>query len=157
MKLKSIVSVFLILCTLSVNSCIQRMSHENDDCGTLVRSTCSDNLTTKWNKMSVGHTLKHWIKSLAKITMKHGYNKEHIFLNKKMKQFRIKDNTRSGIHYIANFDCETQRSIGPTWMKPSIYSTDPLNDGFLYGIEDENGEMTGDLIRFSSNQKAYYW
>ena len=155
MKWKSIVFVFLILCILFVNSCILRMSHENDICGTLVRSTCSDNVTTKWNKISVGHTLKHWIKSLAKITSKHGYNKEHIFLSKKMNQFRLKDNTGYGVHYIANFDCKTQRSIGPTWLKPSIYSADPLNDGFLYGIEDENGEMTGDLICFSNFEKAY--
>ena len=146
MRLKSVTFVVLIVFVLFVQPCILRESQKHDDCGTLIRSTCSDNLTTKWNKKFVGPTLKHWIKSVTKISSNNGYTKEQIYLNKKIKRFTLKDGDGFGVHYIANLNCQTQKSVGPTWMKPSTYSTDPLHDGFLYGIENENGEMTGDLL-----------
>ena len=150
MRRKSVVFVFLMVFVTFVQSCVLRKSQHHNDCGALIRSTCSDNLSTKWNKKSVGPTLKHWIKSVTKISSKHGYNKEHIYLNKKIKQFKVKDNDGFGVQYISNLDCQSQKTVGPTWMKPSTYSNDPLHDGFLYGMENENGEITGNLIWLKS-------
>ena len=72
-------------------------------------------------------------------------DKEHIFLRKIAKEFEPKDNTGSRVQYITNVDCQTKMRVGPTWMKPSTYSQNLLHDGFLYGMENENGEMTGYL------------
>ena len=134
--------VFSILC-LSLT--ISTFSEGNPNCGALVRSTCSDKITAKWNSKSVGQSLKKWIESLSKITSMTESDKEHIFLRKIAKEFEPKDNTESRIQYITNVDCQTKKRIGPTWMKPSTYSQNLLHDGFLYGMETENGEMTGYL------------
>ena len=127
-------------------STILRHSEVQCNCGALTSSTCFDSVTTKWNKKSIGQSLKNWIESLNKIeSLTDGY-KDHIFMPKNIKEFSLKQKVGSGILYIGNLDCSTKKSIGPTWMKPSTYSNDPLHDGFLYGLEDENGEMTGCLI-----------
>ena len=82
---------------------------------------------------------------ITKITSMKESDKEHIFLRKIAIQFEPKDNTGSRVQYITNVDCQTKKRVGPTWMKPSTYSQNLLHDGFLYGMENENGEMTGYL------------
>ena len=134
-------------------------STAQSNCGTLVRSTCSDSITTEWNKKLIGQSLKGWMSSLTKITSILEREKEHIFIRKNIKVFELKANPRFeesgsmlsgfGVHYISNVECSTKKSTGPIWRKPSIYSANLLHDGFLYGIEDDNGEMTGCLMSFN--------
>ena len=132
-----------VLSVLFLSLSISTFSEGLANCGALVRSTCSDKTTTKWNSKSVGQSLKKWIESVSKITSMTESDKEHIFLRKIAKEFELKDNTGSRVQYITNVDCKTKKSVGPTWMKPSTYSQNLLHDGFLYGMENENGEMTG--------------
>ena len=71
-----------------------------------------------------------------------------IFLRKKMIDFEIinkfgKPVGIQGIQYISNTDCISKKNIGPTWRKTSIASGTIFHDGFLYGRENESGEMTG--------------
>ena len=56
--------VFSIFC-LSLT--ISTFSEGHENCGTLVRSICSDKTTTKWNSKSVGGSLRKWIESVSKI------------------------------------------------------------------------------------------
>ena len=73
-----------------------------------------------------------------------------IFLRKKMIDFEIMSRRTYGkpvgiqaIQYISNIDCTSKKIIGPTWRKTSIASGTIFHDGFLYGRENESGEMTG--------------
>ena len=136
--LKFILFVFLVSTILS-------HSEVQCNCGALTSSTCFDSVTTKWNNKSIGQSLINWIESLNKIESLTGGYKDHIFLTKNIKEFSLKNKVGSGIQYIANIDCSTEKSIGPAWMKPSTYSNDPIHDGFLYGLEDQKGELTGCL------------
>ena len=127
------------------NFTLLRLYEAHENCGSLVRSTCSPEVTTKWNKQSIGPSLKKWVESLTKITSMTEQDKDYIYLRKKFKEFERKNNAKSIIQYISNVDCETKKSIGPTWIKPGVFSDKLFDDGFLYGMEDEKGEMTGNL------------
>ena len=141
-KLNLIVNVFacLILNLKSISEC-----HLN--CGTLSQSTCRDDVTTKWNEDMVSSSLKKWMSSLAKIRSMPERNKKLFFLRKKVLDFEVKNkwgkSVGDGVQYIANIDCVTKKISGPTWRKTSISSSTIFHDGFLYGHENENGEMTG--------------
>ena len=120
------------------------------NCGTLARSTCSDDVSTKWNKNSVGETLAKWIANIKRISTMPEKEKEHYFLRKTILNFKTK-NTRgkvlgNGVQFIANRDCSRKRHIGPTWRKTSTFSGTQFNDGFLYGVEDDNGDLTGGYV-----------
>ena len=117
------------------------------DCGTLARSTCTDDFTTKWNKDSIGETLAKWITNIRKIRSVSDEEKKHYFLTKTVLEFKKKSIhgkiLGDGVQFISNTDCLKKKNIGPTWRKTSIFSGTQFNDGFLYGIEDDNGELTG--------------
>ena len=113
---------------------------QNLNFGSFIKTTCPDNVTTKWNKISIGTTLKTWIDSINEITPVIG--KEHYFRKKAVSMFEDKWK-KDGITYIANMDCTRNQTFGPTWRKPSTFSSTQFQDGFLYGIEDINGELTG--------------
>ena len=136
--------VCLVLNLKSISEC-----HLN--CGTLSRSTCRDDVTTKWNQDKVGSSLKKWISSLAKIRSMPERDKKLFFLRKKVLDFEIKNKwgkgVADGVKYIANIDCTTKRIVGPTWKKTSISSSTLFQDGFLYGYENGNGEMTGSITK----------
>jgi hypothetical protein len=117
-------------------------------CDTWSRSTCTDAITTKWNKNFVGETLKQWISSIRKIRSISEKEKESIFLSKTVLEFATKNKTDGnitggGAYYISNSDCSKQRNIGPKWRKASIFSNKQFDDGFLYSNEDDNGVFTG--------------
>ena len=122
-------------------------SESYPNCGTLTRSTCTDSITTKWYKESVGEHLKNWIKSISKIRSIPEREKENFFLRKTVLLFEMKNKRlgvmAEGVQYIANRDCSKKKHIGPTWRKTSIFSNAQFDDGFLYGIEDSNGDLTG--------------
>ena len=143
-KIKFSNIIFAFLCLIS--QMIISKCHLN--CGTLARSTCSDAETTKWNSQMIGNSLKKWMSSLMKIRSMPKKDQEKFFLRKKMIDFEImnkfgKPAGIQGIQYIANTDCISKKNIGPTWRKASIASGTIFHDGFLYGRENESGEMTG--------------
>ena len=122
------------------------------NCETWSRSTCTDDITTKWNKIFVGETLKEWITSIEKIKSIPETEKENIFLGKTILEFKTEnthklDHTtnviRGGVYYISNSDCSKQRNIGPKWRKASLFSNKQFDDGFLYSNEDDNAAFTG--------------
>ena len=109
------------------------------------RSTCTDDITTKWNKKHVGENLKQWITSIRKIRLIP--ETESISLSKTILEFETKNQTGNitggGVYYISNSDCSKQRNIGPKWRKASMFSNNQFDDGFLYSNEDDNGKFTG--------------
>ena len=117
------------------------------NCGTLTRSTCTDDVTTKWNKFMVGSSLKKWMSSLTKIQSMPAKDVKLFFLRKRVAEFDIKNKfgkaVGQGVQYISNTDCSTKRNVGPSWRKTSISSGTIFHDGFLYGRQDEKGEFTG--------------
>ena len=132
----------LILNLVNYSEC-----HPN--CGTLARSSCTDDITTKWNKDSVGENLRKWINSIEKIISMPERDTKHFFLRKTVIMYEMRDRSTKGkvignmFSLISNRNCSTNKHIGPTWRKPSTFSKNLFNDGFLYGIEDDNGELTG--------------
>ena len=111
-------------------------------CGILVKSHCSDDETTDWNRNSVGQHIKNWIQSIDGIDSLTKQEASKFFLPKSL--FTFKDNKNNEyIRYIGNTDCIRNKTTGPVWKKPSIFSSKQFQDGFLYGKEDEAGEMTG--------------
>ena len=50
------------------------------------------------------------------------------------------------IRYIANFECNTNHSIGPVWQTAGMISRHQFRDGFLYGIENHEEKMTGKIF-----------
>ena len=137
-KMLQRLSLVLIIVKLFLTSLNYCNCKESLNCGSFVRSTCTDDVTTEWNKHSIGKNLKSWITSISKITP----TNPHFFLPKALFNFQDK-RKKEIIKFIANKDCLADRTYGPTWRKPSIFSSTQFHDGFLYGIEDENGELTG--------------
>ena len=138
MMRKRIVSIY-------VSVLISQYSLVQSNCGSQISSTCSDNVTTKWNSKFVSDSLKKWIRSLTNITSILKPNENHTQNHTTAIKFIMSKNGNAGIgiEYIANLDGSTKQSIGPTWMKPTNYSSNLFEDGFLYGQENELREITG--------------
>ena len=85
--------------------------------------------------------------SLAKAKSISAREKPHRFLRKTVLEFDKKASSGKkvgvGVQYVANLDCIEKKHVGPTWRKASTFSNTIFHDGFLYGIESENGELTG--------------
>ena len=64
------------------------------------------------------------------------FDEKHIITNKKI---------GTGAQFIGNIDCSSLKHVGPTWRKPSMFSMMQFHDGFLYGTEDINGELSGNF------------
>ena len=123
----------LILTSLIYCNCAQSLN-----CGSFVRSTCTDDVTTEWNKHSIGKNLRTWITSISEITP----TNPQFYLPKTLFNFQDVKKVEM-VKFIANKDCLTDKTYGPTWRKTSTFSSTQFHDGFLYGIEDETGELTG--------------
>ena len=145
MKMKNAWWIFLAFIYMILS--IKSFSECQLNCGTLVRSTCTDDVTAKWNKIMVGKSLKRWMSSLTKIRSMPAQDVKLFFLRKKATDFDIKNKfgkpVGQGVQYISNRNCSTKKNVGPTWRKTSISSGTIFHDGFLYGREDEKGEFTG--------------
>ena len=136
------VAVFLI--HTSVNNSKYK---PNLKCGVLIKSSCADDKTTDWNKKSIGHSLKSWIQSIRKVDTLTKQESYKSFLPKFLATF--KDHQKfEHVQSIANINCDRNTATGPIWKKPSIFSYKQFYDGFLYGVENEAGEMTGKSISF---------
>ena len=124
--------VVITLFVVIVNGVIE------NNCGVLVRSLCEDNVTSKWNTKNVGNSLKSWFDS-----MKPG-SKSSCLLNKRL----VMERKSRSIRYIANLDCIKNHSIGIVWKTAGTISRKQFNDGFLYGHENEDGKMSGNMMTF---------
>ena len=120
------------------------------NCGTLVKSTCADSMTSEWNSHDIRQTLKDWVKSITRLQSMPEKDTELYFLRKMLVTFEEKDYYGNGrfngndiVGYISNIKCEEEKHYGPSWRKPSNFSGTQFFDGFLYGYEDQNGELTG--------------
>jgi hypothetical protein len=132
---QSLVSIVVNLVITSLNYC---NCEQSLNCGSFVRSTCTDDVTTEWSKHSIGKNLKTWITSISNITP----TNPQFYIPKTLYNFQD-DRKKEMVKFIANTDCLKGRPYGPTWRKPSTISSTQFHDGFLYGIEDEMGELTG--------------
>ena len=111
-------------------------------CGVLVKSSCLDDETSEWNRNSVGQHLKTWIQSITKvdtITKQEGYK---FFRPKFLMTFKGYGKDEY-IKMIGKRDCPGDKTSEAVWKKPSTFSSKQFHDGFLYGVENEAGEMTG--------------
>lgn len=125
-----LISIFLTYCKCE----------DSLNCGAIVKSTCKDDITTKWNRNDVSKGLKTWMNGIVMLTsMKEGEQK-HFNLRKTVKQ------ESNIVRYIGNVNCTLKTSFGPTWRTAGEISKDQFHDGFLYGVEDENGTLTGLLL-----------
>ena len=52
------------------------------------------------------------------------------------------------IRGISNLDCVAKKTIGVSWQSAGTSSKDQFHDGFLYGVEDDNGTFTGIICMY---------
>ena len=114
----------------------------NLSCGVLVKSTCADDETSDWNRNSVGQNLKSWIQSITEVDMMSKQENYKFFRPKSLMTF--KDYAKNEcIKMIGKRDCPGDKTTEAVWKKPSTFSSKQFHDGFVYGVENEAGEMTG--------------
>ena len=136
-------SVIILLNSVNLSSC-------GLNCGSLVKSTCDDSMTTEWNSHGIEQNLKNWVTSITKIRSMPEKDTKLFFLRKMLVTFDEKDHYGNGkcnsndiVDYISNIKCDEEKRYGPVWRKTSNFSGTQFFDGFLYGYEDRNGELTG--------------
>ena len=149
---------FLALVTILFNSV--NLSSCGVNCGTIAKSTCDDSMTTEWNSHDIGQTLKNWVESIKKIRSMPEKAIELFFLRKTLVTFEEKHHCGNGrrndndiVGYISNIKCDEEKRYGPAWRKTSNFSGTQFFDGFLYGYEDQNGELTG---YYHTSSNTYY-
>ena len=137
---------FAIFCFVILFCVCQSLSNIN--CGSLIKSTCNDVETTKWNRKNVTFHIKEWFRSIDIIDrglQTQESHKKH-FLAKKFRR----DFDFPRITYIGNFDCNRKKTIGPVWKTPTgtLIKKMQFHNGFLYGLEDNNGRLSGEFNFF---------
>ena len=153
MLLRMVVNVMLTLHAV-LNPRIYCYVGEHTNCGIAVKSDCDDNITTKWNTQHIKRNLKNWIQSISKIDSFSSKDFERTNTKKTLLMFDEKDIITNktigrGFQFIGNVNCSNLKHVGPTWRKPSLFSMRQFHDGFLYGVEDSKGELTGRyLLKF---------
>ena len=122
-------------------------------CGALVKSMCNDNITTKWNKKDIGVNLKMWIKGIEKLGSVKESDKENYCIRKKV----LKDRYSKILKYIGNLNCLNKTTFGPIWKTPpeAISKKSQFQNGFLYGVEDGHGTLTGIIIANHMYARCY--
>jgi hypothetical protein len=118
-----------------------RSSPRDEFCGAIVRSTCTDDFTTNWNSKNIGKNLKMWMNNIESM---------ETITESEMKYYHVSKTFFTGrattiVKYIGNKNCLTSKTFGPVWKIASVQPRmkDQFHDGFLYGIEAENGTFTG--------------
>ena len=147
MLLRMVLNVILTLHTV-FNPGIDCNFGDHTNCGIAVKSNCNDDITTKWNTQHIKKNLKNWIQSISKIDSFSFEEIEKTKIKKTLLIFDEKDIITNmtigrGVQFIGNIDCSNLKHVGPTWRKPSLFSKRQFHDGFLYGVEDSRGELTG--------------
>ena len=112
-------------------------------CGTLVKSTCTDDFTTKWNTKNIANNLKMWMNRIEPIDTITPSEKMYYHISK----FLIKHKENNIVKYIGNKNCLNRKTFGPIWKIAALrpYMKNQYHDGFLYGTEAENGTLSGIL------------
>ena len=124
---------------LTISSSVNGNNNQNTNCGVFMKSSCSDTINTRWNKKNIGNELKLWLKGIQKLHSLEIGERVNFSLRKKVYQ----EPDSKIIRRIGNVDCLTKNTVGPVWRTAGTISKDQFHDGFLYGIEDETGSMTG--------------
>ena len=111
-------------------------------CGDLIKSTCHDNITTKWNHKNISNILKEWIESIER---RQEFGKNDFNTGSPISKKVKKDYMTQNVQFIGNLDCSTKRTIGPIWKTPpnTVTRKSQFHNGFLYGLEDEKSRLTG--------------
>ena len=111
-------------------------------CGDLIKSTCHDNITTKWNHKNISNILKEWIESIER---RQEFEKNDFNTGSPISKKVKKDYMTQNVQFIGNLDCSTKRTIGPIWKTPpnTVTRKSQFHNGFLYGLEDEKSRLTG--------------
>ena len=114
-------------------------------CGDPIKSTCHDNITTKWNHKNISNILKEWIESIERQSERNKFGMNNFDTGSSISKKVRKDYMTQNVQYIGNLDCSTKRSIGPIWKTPTntVTRKSQFHNGFLYGLEDENSRLTG--------------
>ena len=151
MMVRMILNVMLTLHAV-FNPRIHCYLEDQTSCGIAVKSDCNDNITTKWNTQHIKKNLKNWIQSISKIDLLSSEDIERINIKKTLLIFDEKDIITNktigrGMQFIGNIDCSNLKHVGPTRRKPSLFSKRQFHDGFLYGVEDGHGEITGSFAK----------
>ena len=91
-----------------------------------------------------------WIKGIEMFGKLEESDKEYYFLPKKL----FKDPDSKSLRYIGNLNCLNKTTFGPIWKTPpeAISKTAQYRNGFLYGIEDGHGKLTGLIIYICSEE-----
>ena len=108
----------------------------------IVKSSCTDDETSDWNRNSVGEHLKSWILSINKLDMLTKHESYRYFRPKSLLTFKDYGKNEY-VKKIGGMDCSGNKTFGKVWKKPSTFSSKQFHDGFLYGVENDEGEMTG--------------
>ena len=135
----------IIGCVLNKNAYSE--AKDLSSCSLPVKSNCDAYITTKWNSKSIGTNLKKWFRSISRISSQ---DIGQPYLTKTLLMFDERDiitnkKIGTGVQFIGNIDCSSLNRVGPTWRKPSLFSMLQFHDGFLYGVEDVDGELSGNL------------
>ena len=114
-------------------------------CGDPIKSTCHDNITTKWNHKNISNILKEWIGSIERGSRRNKFGMNDFDTGSSIGKKLRKDYMTQNVQFIGNLDCSTKRSIGPIWKTPTntVTRKSQFHNGFLYGLEDENSRLTG--------------
>ena len=127
-------------------SCLD-IFHCEQNCGILVKSNCLDDNTTLWNKNNVGNNIKDWIQSIQPIHSPMDKDQIQFFIRKILIQYELRKKSFLGeskvVAIIANSRCNKTKHFGPIWKKASMFSGTQFHDGFLYGIQNAEGELIG--------------
>ena len=139
--------MIIIICCVSNKSAYSE-AKDLFSCGFPVKSNCDDYITTKWNNKAIGKNLKKWFRSISRISSK---DIGQPYLTKTLLMFDERDiitnkKIGTGAQFVGNIDCSSLKHVGPTWRKPSLFSMLQFHDGFLYGVEDVDGELSGNFI-----------
>ena len=136
-------------------------------CGALVRSTCTDDFTSKWNSKNIAKNLKKWMTSIEAMRTVTTSEMKYYHLSKilktgkqitEIKKQRITaENEKDIVKYIGNKNCLNAKSSGPVWRIASHapHMLHQFHDGFLYGIEAENGTFSGISYAYKYTNKSW--
>jgi hypothetical protein len=136
-----------------------RSSPWNEFCGAIVRSTCTDDFTTNWNSKNIGKNLKMWMNNIESM---------ETITESEMKYYHVSKTFFTGrattiVKYIGNKNCLTSKTFGPVWKIASDgfqsikFQSNSFHDGFLYGIEAENGTFTGIYCAYLLLIFTFFW
>ena len=145
MLLSILPMIMIIGCALHKNAYSE--AKDLSSCGLAVKSNCDDYITTKWNSKAIGKNLRKWFRSISRISSE---DISQPYIKKTLLMFDeryIVSNQKigTGAQFVGNIDCSSLKHVGPTWRKPSLFSMRQFHDGFLYGTEDIDGELSGNL------------